>query len=170
MQKRKVGQQGLEVSALALGCMGYGEPIDRQDMIALIRAAVERGVTLFDTAESYGPFRNEELVGEALEPFRGQVAIATKFGWDIDPDTGRPPRRGQQPPRADPARGRGLAPTPAGRPHRPALPAPGGPRMCRWRTSRARSGTSIAEGKARYFGLSEAGPRVRSVAPMRYIP
>jgi aryl-alcohol dehydrogenase-like predicted oxidoreductase len=87
MQARRIGQN-LEVSALALGCMGYGDPIDRQDMIALIRAAVERGVTLFDTAEVYGPFRNEELVGEALEPFRGRVAIATKFGWDIDPETG----------------------------------------------------------------------------------
>jgi aryl-alcohol dehydrogenase-like predicted oxidoreductase len=84
--------EGLEVSALGLGCMGmsfgYGPPADRQEMIALIRAAVERGVTFFDTAEVYGPFINEELVGEALEPFRGRVAIATKFGFKPDPGAG----------------------------------------------------------------------------------
>src|SRR5260370_40246216 len=90
MQKRKLGNSNLEVSALGLGCMGYGPAADRQDMIALIRAAVERGVTFFDTAEVYGPFRNEEVVGEALGPVRDQVVIATKFGWDIDLETGRP--------------------------------------------------------------------------------
>jgi aryl-alcohol dehydrogenase-like predicted oxidoreductase len=88
MQTRQIGPFGLEVSALALGTMGYGDPIDRDEMIALIRAAVERGVTFFDTAEVYGPFTNEELVGEALKPFKGQVVIATKFGWDIDHETG----------------------------------------------------------------------------------
>ena len=92
MQKRKLGNSGLEVSAIGLGCMGmssaYGPAKDKQEMITLIRAAVERGVTLFDTAEAYGPFANEELVGEALEPFNDQVVIATKFGWDIDPTTG----------------------------------------------------------------------------------
>ena len=92
MQKRKLGNSGLEVSALGLGCMGmssaYGPPADKQEMIALIGAAVERGVTLFDTAEAYGPFANEELLGEALAPFRSQVVIATKFGFDIDPVTG----------------------------------------------------------------------------------
>ncbi len=91
MQKRKLGNSGLEVSALGLGCMGmsfsYGPPMDKRDGISLIRAAVERGVTFFDTAEVYGAFTNEELVGEALEPFRGQVVIATKFGWKIDPGT-----------------------------------------------------------------------------------
>jgi aryl-alcohol dehydrogenase-like predicted oxidoreductase len=85
MKKRKLGESNLEVSALGLGCMGmswsYGPPKDRQQMISLIRAAVERGVTFFDTAEVYGPLTNEELVGEALAPFRGQVVIATKFGW-----------------------------------------------------------------------------------------
>jgi aryl-alcohol dehydrogenase-like predicted oxidoreductase len=85
MQKRILGNSGLEVSALGLGCMGmswsYGKPADRKEMIALVRAAVERGVTFFDTAEVYGPYHNEELLGEALEPFRGQVVIATKFGW-----------------------------------------------------------------------------------------
>ena len=89
MEKRKLGNSGLEVSALGLGCMGMSrsfEPIpDRQEMIALIRTAVERGITFFDTAEIYGPFVNEELVGEALAPFRKQVVIATKFGWNLDP-------------------------------------------------------------------------------------
>jgi hypothetical protein len=88
MQTRQIGPFSLEVSALSLGTMGYGDPVDRVERIALIRTAVERGVTFFDTAESYGPFTNEDILGEALEPFRGQVIIATKFGWDIDPDTG----------------------------------------------------------------------------------
>ncbi len=90
MQARKLGKSGLEVSALGLGCMGmsfaYGPPKDRQEMIALMRSAVERGVTFFDTAEVYGPFTNEELVGEALAPFRKQVVIATKFGFELHPD------------------------------------------------------------------------------------
>jgi aryl-alcohol dehydrogenase-like predicted oxidoreductase len=89
VQKRQLGSNGLEVSALGLGCMGmsgaYRPVDDRPGMIALLRAAVERGVTFFDTAEAYGPFSNEEVVGEALEPFRGRVAIATKFGWAPDP-------------------------------------------------------------------------------------
>jgi aryl-alcohol dehydrogenase-like predicted oxidoreductase len=92
MQKRKLGNSNLEVSAVGLGCMGmssaYGPAADKQEMIALIRAAVERGITFFDTAEAYGPFVNEELVGEALTPLRNQVVIATKFGFDIDPNTG----------------------------------------------------------------------------------
>ena len=91
MQKRKLGSSGLEVSALSLGCMGYGkarEIPDRAEMIELIRKAVERGIDFFDTAEVYGPFTNEEMVGEALAPLRDQVKIATKFGWDIDLDTG----------------------------------------------------------------------------------
>jgi aryl-alcohol dehydrogenase-like predicted oxidoreductase len=90
MQKRKLGKSGLEVSALGLGCMGmsfsYGPPKDRQEMIALLRAAVERGITFFDTAEVYGPYLNEELVGEALAPVRDQVVIATKFGFALRPD------------------------------------------------------------------------------------
>jgi aryl-alcohol dehydrogenase-like predicted oxidoreductase len=89
MQKRKLGNSNLEVSAIGLGCMGmsfsYGPPADKQEMIALIRSAVGRGVTFFDTAEVYGPLKNEELVGEALAPFRGQVVIATKFGFELDP-------------------------------------------------------------------------------------
>src|SRR5712675_3231676 len=93
MQKRKLGKSGLEVSAIGLGCMGmsfgYGPPKDKQGMIALIRSAVERGVTFFDTAEVYGPFTNEELVGEGLAPFREQVVIATKFGFKLDPKSGR---------------------------------------------------------------------------------
>jgi len=90
MQKRKLGNSGMEVSALGLGCMGmsfsYGPPKDKQEMTSLLRAAVERGITFFDTAEVYGPFLNEELVGEALAPFRDRVAIATKFGFDLSPD------------------------------------------------------------------------------------
>jgi len=93
MKKRRLGKSNLEVSAIGLGCMGmsygYGPAGDKQEMISLIRAAVERGVTFFDTAEVYGPFTNEELVGEALAPFRGKVAIATKFGFKIDPNTGK---------------------------------------------------------------------------------
>jgi aryl-alcohol dehydrogenase-like predicted oxidoreductase len=92
MKTRKLGNN-LEVSAIGLGCMGmssgYGPAADRNEMIALIRSAVERGVTFFDTAEVYGPFTNEDLVGEALAPVRGQVVIATKFGFGIDPDTGK---------------------------------------------------------------------------------
>jgi aryl-alcohol dehydrogenase-like predicted oxidoreductase len=90
MQKRKLGNSDLEVSALGLGCMGlsanYGPPTERQEGINIIRAAVQRGITLFDTAEAYGPFANEELVGEALAPLRNQVVIATKFGFGINPD------------------------------------------------------------------------------------
>jgi aryl-alcohol dehydrogenase-like predicted oxidoreductase len=87
MQKRKLGNSGLEVSALGLGCMrmSFGDrPADKQEMISLLRGAVERGITFFDTAEVYGPFTNEELVGEALAPFKGQVVMATKFGWKHD--------------------------------------------------------------------------------------
>src|SRR5207302_3021938 len=88
MQKRKLGNGNLEVSALGLGCMGmsygYGPAGDKQEMISLLRSAVERGVTFFDTAQAYGPFTNEELVGEALAPFRRQVVIATKFGFRFD--------------------------------------------------------------------------------------
>ena len=91
MQKRKLGKSGLEVSALGLGCMGmsfsYGPPKDKQEMTSLLRAAVERGITFFDTAEVYGPFLNEELVGEALAPFRDRLVIATKFGFDVSPDS-----------------------------------------------------------------------------------
>ena len=90
MKKRKLGKSNLEVSALGLGCMGlsfaYGQPVDKQSGISLLRSAVERGITFFDTAEAYGPFTNEELVGEALAPFRDQVVIATKFGFKLSPE------------------------------------------------------------------------------------
>jgi aryl-alcohol dehydrogenase-like predicted oxidoreductase len=93
MKRRKLGKSGLEVSAIGLGCMGmsfgYGPPKDKQEMISLLRAAVERGVTFFDTAEVYGPFTNEQLVGEGLAPFRERVVIATKFGFKLDPKSGR---------------------------------------------------------------------------------
>lgn len=92
MQKRTLGKANLEVSAIGLGCMGmswsYGPPKDKREMIDLIHAAVDRGVTFFDTAEVYGPLTNEELVGEALAPFRGKVVIATKFGWEPNPGDG----------------------------------------------------------------------------------
>lgn len=92
MQTRKLGNSGLEVSAIGLGCMGmsfsYGTPPDRQEMVALLRTAVDRGVTFFDTAEVYGPYANEELLGEALAPVRDRVVVATKFGFDLDPNGG----------------------------------------------------------------------------------
>src|ERR1700688_406276 len=91
MQKRKLGKSNLEVSAIGLGCMGmsfsYGPPKDKQEMISLLHAAVDRGITFFNTAEVYGPFTNEELVGEALAPYRGKVVIATKFGFDLSPNS-----------------------------------------------------------------------------------
>jgi aryl-alcohol dehydrogenase-like predicted oxidoreductase len=91
MKKRKLANSNLEVSAIGLGCMGmsfsYGPPKDKQEMTSVLRGAVERGVTFFDTAEVYGPFLNEELVGEALAPFHDQVVIATKFGFDLSPDS-----------------------------------------------------------------------------------
>src|SRR5215217_6565466 len=94
MQKRRLGKSGLEVSVIGLGCMGmsfgYGPPKDKQEMISLLRKGVERGVTFFDTAEVYGPFTNEELVGEALAPFREQVVIATKFGFDVSGNDKQP--------------------------------------------------------------------------------
>ncbi len=90
MQKRKLGKSNLEVSALGLGCMGmsfsYGQPKDKREMISLLHAAVDRGITFFDTAEVYGPFTNEELLGEGLSPYKGKVAIATKFGFNLNPD------------------------------------------------------------------------------------
>jgi len=93
MQKRRLGKNNLEVSILGLGCMGlssgFGPPVEKQYGISLVRAAFERGVTFFDTAEAYGPFANEELVSEALAPFRDQVGIATKFGFKIDPKAER---------------------------------------------------------------------------------
>ena len=94
MQKRKLGKSNLEVSALGLGCMGmsfsYGPPKDKKEMTAVLHAAVERGITFFDTAEVYGPFLNEELVGDALAPFKGKVVIATKFGFDLSGSDNRP--------------------------------------------------------------------------------
>src|SRR5260370_5323827 len=115
MQKRKLGKSNLEVSAIGLGCMGmsfnYGPAGDKQEMISLIRAAVERGVTFLDTAEVYGPFTNEELVGEALAPFRGKVVVATKFGWEANPaDGGNWNRLNTRPPHINSARAPPLNP------------------------------------------------------------
>ena len=139
MQKRKLGN-GLEVSALGLGCMGmnhgYGKPADRQEMINLLHAAVDRGVTLFDTAEVYGPFTNEELVGEGLAPFKGRVVIATKFGFRIGAagaQTGVDSRPGTYP-----RSGRGLAQAAAR--SRPSISSTSiaSIRTCPSKTSRAR--------------------------------
>ena len=150
MQKRKLGNSDLEVSAIGLGCMGlsfgYGPAVDKQDGIALIRAAVERGVTFFDTAEVYGPFTNEELVGEALAPFRDQVVIATKFGFDIDPNDGQQQGLNSRPEHIKAGR-RGLAQAAQDRPHRPLLPAPRRPG--RADRGRGRRGQGPDPGRAR---------------------
>lgn len=173
MQKRKLGGSGLEVSSLGLGCMGmsanYGPPADKQQMIALIRAAVERGVNFFDTAEVYGPYANEELVGEALAPFRGQVVIATKFGFDLDPDTAR--RRGGL--NSDPAHIKAVVDASLKRlqvdtidllyQHRvdPAIPIEDVAGAVK---------DLITEGKVKHFGLSEPGAetirRAHAVQPV----
>jgi aryl-alcohol dehydrogenase-like predicted oxidoreductase len=160
MQKRKLGNGGLEVSALGLGCMGlssgYGPATDRAAAIALIRAAVERGVTFFDTAQVYGPFANEELVGEALAPFRGQVVIATKFGFQFDAD-GKETGLNSQPDQIrrmteDSLKRLGVEAIDLYYQHRvdPNVPI------------EEVAGTIrelIAEGKVKHFGLSEAGAR-----------
>lgn len=169
MQKRRLGSNGLEVSAVGIGCMGmsfaYGPPADKQEMIALLRSAVERGVTFFDTAEVYGPFTNEELLGEALAPVRDKVVIATKFGFDID--SGRDPRgtRGSPGLNSRPEHIRKVAEGSLKRlrvevidlfyQHRvdPAVPIEDVAGAVR---------DLIGEGKVRYFGLSEpAVPTIR---------
>ena len=142
MQKRKLGNSGLEVSALGLGCMGmsfsYGPPKDKQEMTSLLRAAVERGITFFDTAEVYGPFMNEELVGEALAPFREQVVIATKFGFDLTPDFDPRADEGlagpEQPAGAHQAGRRGLAQAAQGRCRSTCSISIGWTRTCRSKT------------------------------------
>jgi aryl-alcohol dehydrogenase-like predicted oxidoreductase len=164
MQKRKLGKSGLEVSALGFGCMGmsfsYGPPKDKQEMTALLRTAVERGVTFFDTAEVYGPFLNEELVGEALAPFRKEVVIATKFGFDLSPNS-------------DPRGMKGI-PGVNSRPERIREAVDGSLKRLRVETidllyqhrvdpevpMEDVAGTVkdlIQQGKAKHFGLSEAG-------------
>ena len=160
MQTRMLGNSGLEVSAIGFGCMGmtsaYGQPGDRQDMIALVRTAVERGVTFFDTAEVYGPFANEELVGEALAPLRDRVVIATKFGFDIDLQTGE--RRGGVNSRPEHIKAVAEA----------SLKRLGTDRIDLFYQHRVDPNVPmedvagavrdlVAEGKVRHFGLSEAG-------------
>ena len=162
MQKRKLGNSNLEVSAIGLGCMGmsfgYGPAGDKQEMIALIRSAVEQGVTFFDTAEVYGPFTNEELVGEALAPFRRQVVIATKFGFDSIP-TRRQAGRPEQPARAHQAGGRGLAQAAQDRCRSICSTSIASTRTCRSRTWPGAVKELIQAGKVKHFGLSEAGAR-----------
>lgn len=173
MQKRQLGKNGPVVSAIGLGCMGmsfgYGLPKDTGEMIALIRAAVERGVTFFDTAEVYGPFTNEKLVGEALAPFKSEVVIATKFGFAPDPDEGGQWRKLD----SRPEHIRDVAEASLKRlkvdtidlfyQHRvdPAVPI---------EDVAGTVGDLIAEGKVRYFGLSEAGAntirRAHAVCPV----
>ena len=140
MKTRTLGNSGLAVSAIGYGCMGleavYGPATDRQEGIAIIRAAVERGVTLFDTAEAYGPFTNEELVGEALAPVRDQVVIATKFGFGINPDGTRYGAR--QPARAHPRRRRRDAEATADRPRSTSSTNTASTPTCPSRTSPAR--------------------------------
>ena len=176
MQKRKLGKSDLEVSAIGLGCMGmsfgYGPPKDKQEMIALIRAAVERGVTFFDTAEVYGPFTNEELVGEALAPFRDQVVIATKFGFDT---RSRPPASRvaglNSRPEHIKAGCRGLAQAAQDRCHRSVLSAPRRPRSAHRRRGGSGEGSdSGRQGQAlRPFRSRRANhpPRARGPAGHR---
>ena len=161
MKKRKLGTSNLEVSALGLGCMsmsfGYGPAGDRREMISLLRAAVERGVTFFDTAQVYGPFTNEEVVGEALEPFRDRVAIATKFGFDFDAD-------GKQTSKLDsrPATIRRTTEASLRRLRTDYIDLLYQHRVDREVPIEDVAGTVkelIAEGKVRHFGLSEAGVR-----------
>jgi aryl-alcohol dehydrogenase-like predicted oxidoreductase len=138
MEKRRLGRNGPAVSAIGLGCMGMsfglGEPKDQHEMIALIRSAVERGVTFFDTAEIYGPFVNEELVGEALAPVRSQVVIATKFGFDASKRLGR----AEWPPGAHQGSRGSVAEAPSHGRDRPLVPASRGPRGSHRKTSRVR--------------------------------
>jgi len=159
LQKRKLGNSGLEVSAIGLGCMGmsmnYGTPPDRQAMIGLMHAAVARGCTFFDTAEVYGPFTNEDLVGEALAPIRDQVVIATKFGFDIDPTTRQ--RRGLN---SRPAHIRQAVEASLQRLKTDTIDLLYQHRVDPNVPIEEVAGTVkelIAEGKARYFGLSEVG-------------
>jgi len=170
MQQRRLGKDGLEVSALGLGCMGmsmaYGPPADKKEMIALIAKAVERGITFFDTAELYGPYTNEELVGEALAPFRGQIAIATKFGIKLDPS-------GQQ---VQDSRPEGIRQSLEGSLRRLRVDAVD--LYCQHRVDpdvpiEDVAGTVkdlIREGKVKHFGLSEAGTqtirRAHAVQPV----
>ena len=171
MQKRKLGNSNLEVSALGLGCMGmsfsYGPPKDKQEMTSLLRAAVERGVTFFDTAEVYGPFTNEELVGEALAPFREQVVIATKFGFDLERHDNAAGCGGpEQPAGAHQAGRRGLAQAAQGRDHRPALSAPGRPERADRRRGRGGEGTDPGRARSSTSAFPKRACR-RSAAPTR---
>jgi aryl-alcohol dehydrogenase-like predicted oxidoreductase len=169
MQTRKLGNNGLTVSAIALGCMGLnyhlGPAPDRKEMIALVRAAVERGVTFFDTAEVYGPFTNEELVGEALEPFQKDVAIATKFGHDLGPGGSR----GSDGLDSRPERIRQAAEGSLKRLRVEAIDLFYQHRVDPYVPIEDVAGAVkdlIAQGKVKHFGLSEAGAST-TAAPMR---
>ena len=161
MQKRKLGKSGLEVSAIGLGCMvmswGYGPPGDKKDAISLIRTAFERGVTLFDTAEAYGPFTNEELVGEAIAPFRDQVVVTTKFGFDLERDVAGAPGLNSRPEHIKKVAEASLRRLRTDRidlfyQHRVDLNVP-------IEDVAGAVKNLIQEGKVKHFGLSEAGAR-----------
>ncbi|APG27614.1 aldehyde oxidase [Syntrophotalea acetylenivorans] len=163
MQKRRLGNSGLEVSALGLGCMGmsfgYGPAKDKKEMIALLRAAVERGITFFDTAEIYGPFINEELVGEALAPLRDQVVIATKFGFNTDFDP-RDPKEGESMLNSRPENIRKVAEASLKRLRTDVIDLFYQHRVDPGVPIEDVAGTVkdlIGEGKVKHFGLSEAG-------------
>ena len=173
MQKRTLGKSGLKVSALGLGCMGmsfgYGPPADRKEMISLIHKALDRGITFFDTAEVYGPFTNEELVGEALESHHGKVVIATKFGFRLDPDGG-PKWVGLD---SRPAHIREVAEGSLRRLRVEAIDLFYQHRVDPEVPIEEVAGTVkdlIEEGKVKHFGLSEAGPetirRAHAVQPV----
>ena len=170
MQKRKLGNSDLEVSAIGLGCMGmsfgYGPAMDKQEAISLIRAAVERGVTFFDTAEVYGPFTNEELVGEALAPFRDRVVIATKFGFDDRPEHAGSRSGLDSRPEHIKEVAEALAQAAQGRRHRPVLPAPGRPgRAHRGRGGGGEGADSGGQGQA--LRPLRGGRARRSAGPTR---
>ncbi len=164
MQTRKLGKSGLEVSAIGLGCMGlsasYGTPLDKRDGVAMIHAAVERGITLFDTAEFYGPLTNEALVGEALAPLRDKVVIATKFGFNLDPET-----KGTRPVDSRPARIRAVAEASLKRLRTEVIDLFYQHRVDPDVPIEDVAGTVrdlIEEGKVRYFGMCEAAlPTIR---------
>ena len=175
MQKRVLGKSGLEVSAIGFGCMGlnfgYGSALSKQEGVALIRAAVERGVTFFDTAEVYGPFTNEEMVGEALAPVRDRVVIATKFGFKIDPETGKQAGIDSRPEHIREVTEASFKRL--GVEVSTCSTSTVWTRRCRSRRWRARSRDLIREGKVKHFGLSEPGAqtirRAHAVQPVTAI-
>ena len=168
MDKRTLGTEGLEVSAIGLGCMsmtgGYSDRPDRQEMISLIRTAVDLGVTFFDTAEIYGPYANEELVGEALAPYRDQVVIATKFGWDIDPKERKPSGRVTSRPETHQAASSTARCSGSASRSSTSTTSTASTRTCPSKTSPARSRTSSRQARSSTSACRRPAPE-RSAAP-----